>query len=228
MKRFLKRILISLFLMVTCFNVNAATFYSRQTGNWSQSSTWSTASCGGASASSTPSTNDVVFICNTHTVSVTANSNVTSVTVQNGGTLTTGTTGGGANKTLTISGNFILLSGGTYIHNNNQVAATTIFAGTESFAVGSNFRVTKWSATTAPIVTGCTSNFGNLSLEWNPGAFYWNNDGLGYTRTILGNFSVINNCATYLDVANGNKVFTIGGDLTLNSGFLRFKQSGNR
>lgn len=226
MKTLLRVVLSSIILMVTNVDVNAATFYSRQTGNWSQTTTWSTASCGGASAASVPSTNDVVFICNSHTVSVTANSNVTSVTVQNGGTLTTGTSGGGANKTLTISGNFILLNGGTYIHNNNQVAATTIFAGTESFAIGSNFRVVKWSSTSASIVTGCTSNFGNLSLEWNPGAFYWNNDGLGYTRTILGNFTINNGCATYLDVTNGNKVFTISGDLIVDAAFLRFKQSG--
>lgn len=226
MKLLNKIVLLSVFLMVTCVVANAATFYSRQTGNWSQTSTWSTASCGGVSAGSVPGINDVVFICGSHTVSVTANAQITSVTVQNGGTLTTGTTGGGANKTLTISGNFILLSGGTYIHNNNQVAATTVFAGTESFAIGSNFRVTKWSSTAASIVTGCSSNFGNLSLEWNPGAFYWNNDGLGYTRNILGNFLVNNDCATYLDVTNGNKVFTIGGDLTVDAGFLRFKQSG--
>jgi Secretion system C-terminal sorting domain len=226
MKTLLKLVLLSIFLMVSIVDVDAATYYSRQTGNWSQTTTWSTVSCGGASAAAVPSANDVVFICNAHTVSVTANSNVTSVTVQSGGTLRTGTTGGGANKTLTISGNFILLSGGTYIHNNNQVAATTIFAGTESFAAGSTFRVTSWSGITASIITGCTSNFGNLSLEWNPGAFYWSNDGLGYTRTILGNFTVNNGCATYLDVTNGNKVFTIGGDLSVDAGFLRFKQSG--
>jgi hypothetical protein len=226
MKTLFRIVISSVFLMISGVDLYAATFYSRQTGNWNLSTTWSTASCGGASAASVPGTNDVVFICNTHSVSVTANSNVTSVTIQNGGTLTTGTTGGGANRTLTISGNFIILSGGTYVHNNNQDAATTVFAGTESFAIGSNFRVTKWSATTASMVTGCTSNFGNLSLEWNPGLFYWNNDGLGYTRTILGNFTVKNGCATYLDVSNGNKVFTISGDLTVDAGFLRFKQTG--
>ncbi|MBK9639596.1 MAG: hypothetical protein IPO63_18010 [Bacteroidetes bacterium] len=205
---------------------DAATFYSRQTGNWSQTTSWSTASCGGGAAASVPTTNDIVFICNTHVKSVTANANVTSVTVQNGGTLTTGTSGGGANKTLTISGNFILLNGGTYIHNNNQVAATTVFAGVETFEANSTFRVSKWSGTAASMITGCNSNFGNLILNWNPGLFYWNNNGLGYTRSILGNFTVNNACATYLDDTNGNKTFSFGGNVIVDNGYLRFKQSG--
>ena len=226
MKLFKIVLLSSFLLMVVFVDVKAATYYSRQTGAWNQTTTWSTASCGGAAAASLPGASDVVFICNAHVVSVTANSNVSSVTVQNGGTLTTGTAGGGANRTLTISGNFILLSGGTYIHNNNQIAATTIFAGTESFALGSMFRVEKWSSTAASLVTNCSSNFGDLFLNWNPGGFYWNNNGLGYTRTILGTFTVTNACATYLDDTNGNKTFTIGGNLVVNNGYLRFKQSG--
>ena len=226
MKFLLKLLLFSTWMIIISVGVNAATFYSRQTGNWSQTTTWSTASCGGGSAASVPSTNDVVFICNAHVVSVTANANVTSVTVQNGGTLTSGTSGGGANKTLTISGNFILLNGGTYNHNNNQVAATTIFAGVETFEAGSTFNVTKWSGTTASMITGCNSNFGNLILNWNPGMFYWNNNGLGYTLSVLGNFTVNNACATYLDDTNGNKTFTFGGNVIVDNGYLRFKQSG--
>ena len=136
-----KWIVSSMFMMLLFVGADAATFYSRQTGNWSQTTTWSTGSCGGGAAASVPTTNDIVFICNTHVVSVTANANVNSVTVQNGGTLTTGTSGGGANKTLTISGNFILLNGGTYVHNNNQVAATTVFAGNETFEANSTLRI---------------------------------------------------------------------------------------
>jgi hypothetical protein len=215
-----------MFMMLLFVGADAATFYSRQTGNWSQTTTWSTGSCGGGAAASVPTTNDIVFICNTHVVSVTANANVNSVTVQNGGTLTTGTSGGGANKTLTISGNFILLNGGTYVHNNNQVAATTVFAGNETFEANSTFRVSKWSGSTASMITGCNSNFGNLILNWNPGLFYWNNSGLGYTRSILGNFTINNACATYLDDANGNKTFSFGGNIIVDNGYLRFKQSG--
>ncbi len=220
----LKKIL-SLFILcvLSVTTSHALTYYSRATGNWNAATTWSTAGCGGAAAASTPTTNDIVYICNSHTVSVTANVTVNSVTIQSGGTLQTGTTGGGANRTVTINGNFVILNGGTYIHNNNQVAATTIFNGTENFEPTSTFRVDAWSGTGASLVTGCTSNFGHVTLNWNPGLFYWNNNGLGYTRTIAGTFTVNTNCATYLDNSAGNKTFSIN-QLTLNNSFLRFKQ----
>ncbi len=208
---------------LTATTGHAITYYSRATGNWNAATTWSTAGCGGAAAAGTPTTNDVVFICNGNTVSVTANVTVNSVTIQNGGTLQTGTTGGGANRTVTINGNFVILNGGTYIHNNNQVAATTIFNGTENFEPTSTFRVNAWSGTGASLVTGCSSNFGHVTLNWNPGLFYWNNNGLGYTRTIAGTFTVNTNCATYLDNTAGSKTFSIN-QLTLNNSYLRFKQ----
>lgn len=206
--------------------LSAATFYSRISGNWNAATTWSTVSCGGAAAATVPGAADVVFVCNTHAVSVTANTNVTSITIQNGGTLRTGTSGGGANKSVTVSGNFIILDGGTYLHNNDQVAAATIFNGTESFSANSNFVVEKWSSNATPLINGCNSNFGNLRLSWDPGNFYWNNNGLGYIRTITGNFTVNNVCATYLDTASSAKTFVIGGSLLVDNGLLRFKQAG--
>lgn len=223
----LKRLLSLLVLIaLTATTGHAITYYSRATGNWNAAATWSTAGCNGAAAAGTPTTNDIVYICNSHTVSVTANVTVNSVTIQSGGTLQTGTTGGGANRTVTINGNFIILNGGTYIHNNNQTAATTIFNGAENFEPTSTFRVNAWSGTGASLVTGCTSNFGHVTLNWNPGLFYWNNNGLGYTRTIAGTLTLNNSCATYLDNTNGNKTFSIN-QLVINNGYLRFKQSND-
>jgi len=69
----------------------AATFFSRASGDWDATGVWSTASCGGASAGTAdPGPADDVIICNGHTVDLDAGSGsrtVLSLRVQNGGTL---------------------------------------------------------------------------------------------------------------------------------------------
>ena len=220
------RRLLSLFVVyfLTLNSSQAVTYYSRTSGNWNVASTWSTVSCGGVAAAGFPGAADIVYICNGHTISVVANGNVNSVIIQSGGTLRTGTSGGGANRTLTISGNFNILNGGMYIHNNNQLASSTIFNGTEYFEANSTIRVDSWSGTGNNLITGCNSNFGHVILNWNPGLFYWNNNGLGYTRTVDGSLTVSNGCATYLDNTAGDKTISIG-TLNITNGYLRIKQS---
>lgn len=219
-----RQVLILVLFFCSLNSSKAAIYYSRATGNFSAVATWSTVACGGAAAITTPGALDDIIICAGNVVSVTANAPIKNIAVQTGGTLQTGTAGGGANKTLTVSGTFTIQSGGLYIHNNNQLAPITIFAGTEVFNVGSTVRIDSWSGTADFLVTGLASNFGNLILSWNPGMFYWNNQGLGFTRIITGNFTVQNGCATYLDALAGNTIFTIGGNLVINDGFLLFKQ----
>lgn len=209
-------LLTALVVFVLAGSANAATYYSRLTGDWNVSTTWSTVGCGGAAAGATPGPGDIVFICGTHTVSVTANVTTQDITINSTGYLRTGTTGGGANRTVTVTGTFTILGGGTYEHNNNQVAATTIFAGTEAFAATSNIIVTSWSASTDRIITGCNSNFGNLTLNYNAGAFIWQNDGLGTTRIIQGTLIVGVGCVTLLDQTAANITVPIGGGLTVN------------
>lgn len=203
-------------------SANAITYYSRQTGDWDQATTWSTVACGGVAAGAFPAAGDIAFVCGTHTVSVTANVTTMDVTVNSTGYLRTGTAGGGANRTITITGTFTILGGGTYEHNNNQVASTTIFAGVEAFAATSNIIITTWSADTDRLITGCGSNFGNLTLNYNPGAFIWQNDGLGFTRTIQGNLTVSAVTNTFLDQSAANITVPIGGNLTV-AGTLRVK-----
>ena len=203
----------------------ALTYYTRASGNWSLNTSWSTAGCGGAAAATTPGSTDAVVICAGYTIGVNVNATVASVTIQNGGVLRTGTTLLGANKTLTITGTFAINNGGTYIHNNTQLASSTIFAGTEVFGASSTFQVDDWSSINDMLITGCTSNFGHVNLNWDSGLSWWNNNGLGYTRTIAGTLTVDGSCATYLDNTAGNKTFSIGA-VTLNDGWLRIKQTG--
>src|ERR1044071_7099168 len=213
---------LALLAMLFTTGIKATTYYATTSGNWNSASTWSTVGCGGAAAATTPTVGDIVFICASNTVTVTANVTVANVTINTGGYLITGGAGGGANKTVTITGTFTINSGGTYEHNNNQVAATTIFAGTESFNAASNFIVTAWSNDVDRLITGCGSNFGNLTLNWNPGAFIWQNDGLGYTRTVQGNLIVGLGCNTLCDQSAANITVPVGGNLTVN-GVLRIK-----
>lgn len=222
------RNLLVMLLVITAGTAGATTYYSRATGAWSSSSTWSTTGCGGASAIGTPTVGDIVFICSSNTVTVTANVTVANVTINTGGYLITGGTGGGANKTVTITGTFTINSGGTYEHNNNQLASSTVFAGTEVFSATSNFIVTSWSDDIDRLITGCGSNFGNLTLNWNPGSFIWQNDGLGSTRIIQGNFIVGTACQTLLDQSTANITVPIGGNLTVNGTlWIKYYVNGN-
>ncbi len=217
------RLILALLVVFVLGNTaNAITYYSRQTGAWNQATTWSTVACGGVAAGATPAAGDIAFVCGTHTVSVTANVTTQDVTINSTGYLRTGTTGGGANRTVTITGTFTILAGGVYNHNNNQLASTTIFAGTEVFSPTSTILITIWSGDTDRLITGVGSNFGHLTLTWNSGAFIWQNDGLGYTRTIQGNFTVSAGTSTILDQSAANITIPIGGNMTV-AGILRMK-----
>ena len=224
----LQKIIYSALLFGLSLKSFSATYYSRASGNWNASSTWSTVACGGTAAGSSPSGIDIVNICNGHTISVTANVTTASVTINSGGTLKTGTTGGGNNRALTITSTFTIANGGIYIHNNTQLAATTIFAGTESFAANSTIQVDKWSTTADSICGGVNSNFGNLIFNWDTGLFLWKNSGLGTVRQVLGNLTTNAVCATYLDNGTANINASIGGNLTIGSEFrVKSASAGN-
>src|SRR5688572_18885477 len=104
MNRTIRSTLLSLFIfLISCELVIAANYFSAATGNWNSATTWAVA-CGAAGGAGIPGGGDNVTICSGHTVSVTANASITNVTVNSSGTLKTGTSGGGANKTITVSG----------------------------------------------------------------------------------------------------------------------------
>lgn len=215
-------------------SVTAATYYSRASGEWKTSTTWSTAGCDGVAAASTPgaAASDVAIICNGHTVSVTADpsNQLVNVTIQTGGYLKCGTTGGGANKqfSITAGGTFVIQAGGTYDHNTTTAASGNVFNGTETFDAASSIIISKWSGTTTNLITGCSSNFGNLTLNYSTGAFIWQCDGLGSTRTIQGSFTVGSACIIFLNNSAGNITVTIGGDLTVNGAlYVKYNVSGN-
>lgn len=201
----------------------AATYYVRVTGLWNALTTWSTVGCGSTIATVLPGPADDVIVCGGNTLTVNINATVNSITIlnngimQNGGASTT-------NRSVTVAGTLNVNNGGTLIQNSILNAATTLFSGTEIFGTSSTFTVTNWSGVTQPLITNVSSGFGNVNLNWNTGLLYWNNQGLGFTRAINGNFSVGAACMTWLDSTANAVSISLPGSLTVN-GRLRIKQA---
>jgi hypothetical protein len=78
--------------------VGPVTYYSRTNGNWSDTSSWSTAACGGAAASAAPSAGDNAVICTGNTVTVNVISACNDLTIN--GTLS-------CSAELNVKGNMI-------------------------------------------------------------------------------------------------------------------------
>jgi hypothetical protein len=72
-----KRVTLMFFFVSPLF-LYSATFYTRQTGNWSDPNTWSTVACNGAAASSVPGAgDDVIITCSNNARTVTVDGNYT-------------------------------------------------------------------------------------------------------------------------------------------------------
>ncbi len=215
-------------LLLLCLAViqpaQAATYYAVTSGNWNSTTTWSTGGCGTfITPAITPGAGDNVVVCLGITVVVNINVSVVNVTVNNGGILQNGG-GSTTNRSLTVTGTLNINNGGTLIQNSVLNATTTLFAGTEVFGPTSTVTVSNWYLATQPLITAVGSNFGNVNLNWNTAANWWNNQGLGVTRSIQGYLSVGSACQTFLDSTSANITVPIGGNLTVN-GKLRVKNT---
>ena len=97
------------FLILVVTELQAATYYTRATGDWNVSSTWSTVGCNNATNAGTfPVAGDIVNICSGHTVTMTVNANCQELTILNGGVLTTSNY-----FILTVSNNMDVQNGGS-------------------------------------------------------------------------------------------------------------------
>lgn len=72
-----------------------------------------------------------------------------------------------SNQAITNYGVFELNDSSTYNHNNNYIAASTIFAGSEMFSVRSNYNILMWSDTAHKVYDGVNGVFGNLTINFN-------------------------------------------------------------
>jgi hypothetical protein len=167
----------------------ATTYYSRVTGNWSAGATWSTEGCGGVAAGAAPYAGSDVVICDTHTVTLDANSaNLNSLTIQDTGVLNIGNST--TARTLTVSpaaplppgsivnngtlryntaANHVITTNGTFTNNDTFTSAAGI-AGTRTLTVTGlitntgTFRINGTAATTINANGGFT-NSGTFDVD---------------------------------------------------------------
>ncbi|MEQ9280820.1 MAG: T9SS type A sorting domain-containing protein [Balneola sp.] len=203
--------------------VGAVIFYSRQSGNWSSNSTWSTTGHGGSAASSNPgNTNNASIIVGDGDVvtiaSPTSIVNQTSVQVNisstlrvgNGGILTTGS------KSISGSGIFQVTSGTLQIGSPAGIASSgstgNIRTNTRSFSTSGSYT---YNGSTAQVAgTGLPSSVNNLTINNSSGVTLDNNLEVDGTLSLTSGVLIIE---------SGNNL--IANTKSVGSAKLRMKQT---
>ncbi len=219
------RILLFIFIFLAA-NINAlqaATFYARQTGNWSNPATWSL-SCGGASATSIPGpTDDVVITCNLNAYTVTIDGNFAC------NNLTIGQADRNAILQITSAGNSLTINGNLSINTGNFNRTYRLNAGPGIITINN---IAYWSNLTGvneiAVSTG-TINFNTaINLTSTAQTIRFNDAGtINFSENLTGRLSQVvtfANCNLnfYKDVANNVAAVTFNA--TSNS---RFYGTGN-
>jgi hypothetical protein len=187
MKTNILKYFLTLILFININYTFSATYFSRASGNWNATASWSTVACGGAAATSTPGAADDVIICNGHTITINgANASALTLNVNAGGFLTWAAAGAGkytltvsglttvsgtitivnsggtpANATLQCNGNVTINNGG--VINNNGVfnmANSTTYTINNGGTYNHNPRVSDAANQTMFNRTGATNTFG--------------------------------------------------------------------
>lgn len=196
------------------------TYYSRQTGNWTDPNTWSTTGVGGAAAGTTPGSSRPVVIGSSHIVYVN-NSNLTSASleIQSGATLD-------INPGLT-GFNFGVVSGtGEMILRSSTSTPPTFPTGDFSSFLGSSGGTVTYSGAGSYTLPASPTSYHDLAIATSSS---------GNSRimpnaalSISGNMSITGNVTLYLD-SNASGNVTITGDLRVNSASstLQFRGSTN-
>jgi hypothetical protein len=205
------------------FKKESLVYYSRQSGNWSTNSTWSTTGHGGSAASSNPgNTNNATIIVGDGDVvtiaSPTSIVNQTSVQVNisstlrvgNGGILTTGS------KSISGSGIFQVTSGTLQIGSPAGIASSgstgSIRTNTRSFSTSGSYT---YNGSTAQVAgTGLPSSVNNLTINNSSGVTLDNNVEVNGTLSLTSGVLIIE---------SGNNL--IANTKSIGSGKLRMKQT---
>ncbi|MCK6542489.1 T9SS type A sorting domain-containing protein [bacterium] len=195
------------------------TYYSRQTGNWTDPNTWSTTGVGGSAAGTTPGSSRPVVIGSGHIVYVN-NNNLTSASmeIQSGAQLD-------INPGITGS-NFGVSSGtGTLILRSSTSTPPTFPSGDWSSFLGSSGGTVAYSGVGSYTLPSSPTTYNNLTIT---------NSGAGdrtmpnTTLSISGNMTLNAAQTVYFDSSASGNV-TIGGDLRVShaSAILQLRGSLN-
>ena len=112
-------------LLLLSVEVEARVYYSRATGNWSNSSSWSTVAYGNATNTGTfPTSIDTAYIGNGVTIYINVSSSVYSLTVGNGvsGVLEYLSS---VTSTFTVSNNLLINTGAFFYYNSSSASGRT-------------------------------------------------------------------------------------------------------
>lgn len=174
---------IALLLGILCLvgEVGAATYYSRQSGTWTDGNSWSTASCGGAIAGSAPSSSDDVIICAGHTIKLNSNAlTANSITITGASAvLDISSNQGGWPQQLTVSNDVYVDDGGsivegqTYVYHqftctNMYIGTNTAGATTQSVTINAENSNTTQFIVTGTLEIGNCSGTGTSSFSYTP------------------------------------------------------------
>lgn len=184
-------------------NVFSATFYSRQSGQWQSTSSWSTVACNGAAASSYPGVSDIVIICSGHNIEIKFDESCLSLEIN-------GTLSWSGGKSLTVGSSGITISAGTIISSGAQ---TGILTNNGPFVVGtgtSNIDKVEFS------ISGTTTINGTLNII--------NSTGTKSFSSIVVN-GTFNNSVNQNIPINGS--LTNNGSINFGTGQITFTGSGN-
>lgn len=198
-------------LFFSVLSANAATYYSRASGNWNSTTTWSTVGHGSSTNTGTyPVAGDLVYLAS-HTITLVADGACTSITVDAGYAATITVNSG---YTLTVSGAMTLTTSTTTTTSLSLTGAGSLSCA--SVAAGTNVTPTTSSTTTITTTISSFTVSGNLALYSNRNGTVLNN--ATFTET-SGTVSV-NGSVTSTNEGGGNvSTFTLGNSSpTLNLG----------
>ena len=198
-------------------------FYSRQSGNWSTNSTWSTTGHGGAAATSNPgnTNNATIIVGDGDIVTISSSTSVVNQTsvqvnvsskliVGSSGVLTTGS------KIITGSGTFQVTTGTLQIGSANGIASSgstgNIQTSTRSFGTSGSYT---YNGASAQITgTGLPSTVNNLTINNSSGVT------IDADVEVTGTLSLTSGTFT---IESGNNL--IANTKSISSGSIRMKQT---
>ena len=225
----MKQVLLLIVLTGFSLSLFATTYYSQGSLSPNSLTSWNTSRNGGAATpSSFIQVGDLFVIQSGHSMVTTAawtigNSSST-LQIESGGILH-------ASFPISLTGTFQLLDGATYYHDNTGVvssaAGTSIFGGTENFAVTSTFEIRNWINNTTTLPSAV--NWGNLVINYQQSiGGNWNQQGV--LTNIQGNFIVKRTGTALQDFRltnNTNLNLTIGGDIIIEQAILLIKEGNS-
>ncbi len=222
----MSKFLIALLLITIGLQAVATNYYSQQSGDPAVLGNWNSLPAGGGVVpASFTNPSDQFFIQSGHILITTSNwvlgaaNATTQLAIQSGGVLQ-------SDYPVLFTGQFYILDGGTYIHNNKEstsgMAGASIFGGAEFFSSNSTVEIRNWIDNVVALPV--TISWGNLILNYTDATIgNWNQS--GDLTTIQGNFIIRNTGVgqEFRLTTNTNTTLTIGGNLIIEGGTLRLK-----